>query len=229
MPPTALKGLNWCTDKFNEVIPDDRGGDTGDEAADPADKNNGFGFETIKIDARDKERLALKLSDYDLARLMDYFKESDASTKIDINKPGKVDPLLERIDLPGPMERHAAIKNAHMLIMGMHLLWHPVERAIFDHASMKSLGKTQNVGDGVAATVGRTRVIEGLRLAESIRKGLMRQERGFSMRLNQTPVQTPGLTAARRQASVDAIIKEVLAGRLSAVLPAPGIFERGNL
>jgi hypothetical protein len=101
-------------------------------------------------------------------------------------------------------------------MIGMHSLWHPVKRAIVDHATMTSLGITQGVGDGVAATVGRTRVIEGLRLAGSIRKGLARQERGFSMRLKQTPVQTPGLNAARRAASVDGIIKTVL-----AALPMP--------
>jgi hypothetical protein len=32
---------------------------------------------------------------------MTFFSECDASAKIDINKPGKVDPLLERIELPG--------------------------------------------------------------------------------------------------------------------------------
>ena len=207
MPATALKGSNLSTDNFFEVMPDDRYG-TGDDVDPKA--NKGFEPELINVDWRDKARLDIKLSGSDLVGLMKLFSERDASAKIDINKPGKVDPLLERIESPSPIERRTAIKFLRTLMMGMHSIWYPVKRAIADHATMKSLGKTQNVGDGVAATVGRTRVIEGLRLAESIRKGIVRQERGFSMRLNQTPVQTPGLNAARRQASVDEIIKEVV-------------------
>jgi hypothetical protein len=220
MPATAVKGSNLCTDNFFEVMPNDRWRGTGDNA-DPAE-NAGFEFEAINIDERDRERLALKLSDYDLVRLWDYFKECDESAKIDIdNLAGKADPLSECIDLPDPIERQTAIKVVRILMMGMRSLWHPVKRAITDHATMKSLGITQNVADGVAATVGRTRVIEGLRLAESIRKGLRRQERDFSMwlsqiRARQTMVHTPGLAAARRQASVDEIIREVI-----AVLPMP--------
>jgi len=42
---------------------------------------------------------------------------------------------------------------------------------------MKALGRLKARRWWRAATVGRWRVIEGLRLAESIRKGLARQER----------------------------------------------------
>src|SRR6202022_27739 len=143
----------------------------------PADKNDGYETEEVNIDESDKERLALKLSDHDLARLVDDLEEFDKLAKIDVNNLARnADPLAERIDLPGPIERQAAIKVLRMLMLGMRSLWHPVKRSISDHATMKSLGKTQGVGDGVEATVGRTRVIEGLRIAESIRKGLGRQE-----------------------------------------------------
>ena len=53
---------------------------------------------------------------------------------------------------------------------------------------MTSLGQSQGVRDDKAATVGRCRVIEGLRLAESIRRRLERQTR--------KPAAKP--TAARR-------------------------------
>jgi hypothetical protein len=215
MPAEAVKTLNLSAGDWVEV-------------AHPEEISEGFGVGRIKIDERDKERLALKLSDYDLACLVDDIKDCDELAKTDINKLVRnADPLPERIDLPGPIERQEAIKIVRMLMVGMRSLWHPVKRSITDHATMKSLGKTQNVGDGVAAAVGRARVIEGLRLAESIRKGLTRQERApFSMWLNQIrakqiPMQKPGLTAARRQASVDAIIKEVLAILPDKSLPKP--------
>ncbi len=215
IPAEAVKTLNLSAGDWVDV-------------ANPEEISEGFGVGRVKIDERDKERLALKLSDHDLACLVDYIKDSDELAKIDINDLVRdADPLPERIDLPGPIERQEAIKIVRMLMVGMRSLWHPVKRSITDHATMKSLGKTQNVGDGVAAAVGRARVIEGLRLAESIRKGLTRQERApFSMwldqiRAKQIPMQKPGLTAARRQASVDAIIKEVLAILPDKSLPKP--------
>jgi hypothetical protein len=103
----------------------------------------------------------------------------------------------------------------------MRSLWHPVIRAVVDHATMTSLGKSQNVGDAVAAAVGRTRVIEGLRLAESIRKGLARREQSFSMwqgviDAKQIRVPVSGMSFSQKLASVDGIIREVL-----AALPKP--------
>jgi hypothetical protein len=58
----------------------------------------------------------------------------------------------------------------------MRTLWPPLIRAIADRVTMHSLGRSQGVGDDKAATVGRWRVIEALRLAESIRRGLERQK-----------------------------------------------------
>jgi hypothetical protein len=236
MPAEAVKGSNLYTDTFHEVT-DPIGDDPND---DPADENEEYEVEKPEVDRRrDKngnDPLAIEISDYDLVMLWDYFKECDYLAKIDVNKlAGKSDPLPQRIELPGPIERQEAIKILRILMLGMRLLWHPVIRSIVNHATMNSLGKTQGVGDKVAATVGRTRVIEGLRLAESIRKGLARQERGFSMWLNQTrarqtPIQKPGLTAARLKASVDEIIKEVLVAVMKTApvvsMPMIGDYEQ---
>jgi hypothetical protein len=190
---------------------------------------DGFGLERVQIDESDKESLDLKLSDYELVRLVDDLRECDKLAKIDINKVVRnADPLPERIDLPGPIERQEAIKIVRMLRVGMRSLWHPVKRSITDHATMKSLGKTQNVGDGVAAAVGRARVVEGLRLAESIRKGLTRQERNFSMWLSQIRVKqevVPSvewrLSGRYKLGSVDEIVREVLAVLPDKSLPKP--------
>jgi hypothetical protein len=89
-------GSNVCTDGWEDV-PRATIEDPEDDAA---DVNDGFGVEGFYIDERDKERL-LKLSDYDLARLMDYFTKCNKLTKIDVDKSaGKSDPLLEQIDWP---------------------------------------------------------------------------------------------------------------------------------
>ena len=80
-------------------------------------------------------------------------------------------PLLPQVDFPSSDQRVESGKIIRMLRLGMRCFWHPVISAIADHATMASLGKTQGVGDHVAAAVGRTRVIEGLRQAELIRKG----------------------------------------------------------
>jgi hypothetical protein len=225
MPAEAVKGSNVCADGWEDVPR----ATIDDPEDDPADKNDGFGVEGLNINERDKERLAdekdkdslaIELSGYDLARLVDDLEKCDKLAKIDVNKLARnADPLAERIDLPGPIERQAAIKVLRMLMLGMRSLWHPIKRAIADHSTMKSLGKTQGVGDSVAAAVGRTRVIEGLRIAESIRKGLGRQDREFSVWLNQirakqTPVHRPGF-------SVDDIIKGTLAILPEKTLPKP--------
>ena len=180
-----------------------------------------FGLEAFHIDERDKQKLALKLSNYDLLKLRDYLEECDKLAKIDVNKLARnADPLTGQIELPGPDERQEAIKILCMLMLGMRSLWHPVIRAIADHATMTSQGKTQGVGDKVAAAVGRQRVIDGLRLAEWIRKGFSRQDRGgFSLwlsqiRARQTVVHRPGF-------SVDEIIREILAILPDKSLPKP--------
>jgi hypothetical protein len=153
-------------------------------------------------------RLDIQANDYDLLRLVDALEEMDKLAKIDVNdlmRDGP--PILPQVDFPSSDQRVESGKIIRMLMLGMRSLWHPVIRAIADHATMKSLG--QGNGKDVAAAVGRQRVIEGLRLAESIRKGLGRQDRDFSMWLNQirarhTIVHRPGF-------SVDDIIRGTLA------------------
>jgi hypothetical protein len=98
------------------------------------------------------------------------------------------------------------------------------------------LGKNEeengrNWNTAIWIAIGRQRVIEGLRIAESIRKGLSRQERPFSMwqnqiRARQIQIKKPGLTAARRQASVDEIIKAVLVATTPVIsMPMIGDYE----
>jgi hypothetical protein len=81
---------------------------------------------------------------------------------------------------------------------------------------MKTLGEGK--GRDVAAAVGRQRVIEGLRIAESIRKGLSRQDRAFSARVNQVRASQEAVPSTEwrrsdrfRLPSVDEIIKATLA------------------
>jgi hypothetical protein len=102
--------------------------------------------------------------------------EIDKSAKFDVKKLLNTAPPLPQEDFPDLDQRVESGKIIRILRLGMHTLWHPVIRAIADRVTMTSLGKTQGVGDGVAAAVGRQRVIEGLRVAESIRKGLERQK-----------------------------------------------------
>jgi hypothetical protein len=228
MPAEALPPLNiYVGDKISQST-EGTGAPTGpdDEAPDEAG-NEGIEFESINVGEADSDRsmrvmdengtehrLDIKTSDYDLLRLVDVIEDIDGLAKIDINKLAKLaPPILSQTDFPSDDQRAESGKIIRILMTGMHTLWHPVIRAIADHATMTSLG--QGKGKGVAAAVGRQRVIEGLRIAESIRKGLARQDRPFSMwqyqiRARQVPVRKSGLTAARRQASVDEIIKAVL-------------------
>jgi hypothetical protein len=227
MPAEAVKSLNLCTDGWSDAFSPDYK----DQEGFPDERNDGFGVTRFKVDERDKARLAIKLSDDDIASLTAYFKECDDLASIDTNKLVlKADPLPVRIDMPGSIERQEAIKIMRMLMVGMRSLWHPVKRAIVDHATMKSLGETQNVGDGVSATVGRTRVIEGLRLAESIRKKLNRQESDFSMWRNQVRAGQEQVTSVEwsltnryKLGSVD----EIISGTL-AVLSNPGAISPAN-
>jgi hypothetical protein len=212
MPTEAVKSLNLCADGWKDAFSPEYK----DPEADPDEKNEGFGVVRFKVDERDKKRLAIKLSDYDLASLAGYFKECDDSANIDRNKLVlKADPLPKRIDIPGPIERQHAIKIMRMLMVGMRSLWHPVKRAIVDHATMKSLGETQNVGDGVAAAVGRWRVIEGLRVAESIRKGIARSTERLAVdEAKHWPAKR------RHMAFLDKFINEVLTTVAAMPLPA---------
>jgi hypothetical protein len=235
MPAEALPPLNIYVGDTISQNTEGAGAPTGqdDEAPDEAG-NEGIEFERINVDVGETasersmcvmdedgttRRLDIKTDGYELLRLIDDFEDIDELAKIDINKLAlTADPLPERTDFPTVDQRAESIKIVRMLMLGLRTLWHPVKRAIGDHASMTSLGNTQN---GVAATVGRTRVIEGLRLAESIRKGLKRQAHGFSMwqsliDARQEMVPLSGIAASQNMASVDAIIREVL-----AALPKP--------
>jgi hypothetical protein len=120
-------------------------------------------------------RLDIEADHYDLLRLVDALEEIDALAKIDVDDlKDNAPPLLPQIDFPSSDQRAESGKIIRMLMVGLRTLWRPVICAIADHATMKSLG--QGKGKDVAAAVGRQRVIEGLLIAESIRKGLGRQE-----------------------------------------------------
>jgi hypothetical protein len=210
MPADATKSLNLCTDGWDELA---------DLADRLPDSESGFEHERrerlFNIDQSEKGKLALKLSDRDVAELVDYFEESDELAKIDVNKLAREeDPLPEQIDLPGCIERVQAGKIVRVLMLGMRSLWHPAKRAIVDHAAMKTLGEGK--GRDVAPAVGRQRVIEGLRIAESIRKGLSRQDRAFSARVNQVRASQEAVPSTEWRPSVDEIIKATL-----AILPMP--------
>jgi hypothetical protein len=175
MPAHATKALNLYVDNWEDVKhPEGTIQDEGNEGF-SNEENEGFEYEQNFIDKTQKDSLGLKVFEYDLLALVDGLEEIDELAKIDVNKlTREADPLPERVDFPSPIDRAESGKIIRVLKLGMRTLWHPVIRAIADHSTMKSLGKTQGVGDGVAAAVGRCRVIEGLRVAESIRKGIAR-------------------------------------------------------
>jgi hypothetical protein len=203
-PAEALPPLNiYVGDKVSQST-EGTGAPTGpdDEAPDEAG-NEGYEFEDIFVgdansgsDARwwkrlpdgsmcvmeedgTTRRLDIKVDGYALSRLFDALEEIDDAAKIDVNDlMRKAPPLLPQTDFPDALDRADAGKILRILMLGMRSLWRPVIRAIADHATtMTSLGKTQGAGDKVAAAVGRQRVIEGLRIAESIRKGIARSEK----------------------------------------------------
>jgi hypothetical protein len=207
MPAQAVSGMNLITGRWEEHLSSEEifGSCSEDEEIEAS-----FGQERFSVDRRTKESVALKLSDQDLISLADYFKEHDKLTAIDINKLAlNANPLPERIDLPKPIDRTESGKIIRMLMLGMRSLWRPVIRAIADHATMKALGKTQNVGDGVAASVGRTRIIEGLRVADSIKKRLARsKERPLVDEDRHWPAR---LARQRHMAFMDKFISEILA------------------
>jgi hypothetical protein len=189
-PAEALPPLNiYVGDKISQST-EGTGAPTGPDDESPDEVGNeGIEFESINVGEADSgrsmcvmdedgttRRLEVKTDDYNLLRLMDDFDECDDLAKIDVNDlMREAMPLLSQTDFPSSDQRAESGKIIRMLILGMRSLWHPVKHAIIDHADMKSLG--QGKGKDVAAAVGRQRVIEGLRLAESIRKGLTRPKR----------------------------------------------------
>jgi hypothetical protein len=207
-----------------DAILQDTGAPSGpdDESPDAKPENEGVKFERIIVGKADStrsmkvmdkdgvtRRLEIGTDDFTLLRLVDELDECDALAKIDINDlAGKPDPLPEQIDFPGPIERQTAIKLIRMLMVGMGPLWHPVIRAIADHVTMNSLGKSEGVGDDKAATVGRWRVIDGLRLAESIRKRVARSKEHLAV---DEAKHWPARRARQRHMSfMDNFISEIL-------------------
>ncbi|SHG69703.1 hypothetical protein [Bradyrhizobium erythrophlei] len=220
-PAEALPPLNIYVGDKKSQSTEGTGAPTGpdDEAPDEAG-NEGFGFKNFNICATDESgnatvtdvdgithRLEIKGDNYRIGRLIDDLREIDQLAKIDVNDLRREGPpLLPQVDFPDLDQRAESGKIIRMLMFGMRSLWHPVIRAIASHEDMKSFG--QGKGKDVAAAVGRQRIIEGLRLAESIRKGLGRQDRAFSVwqsqiRARQIRVDRPGF-------SVDDIIKGTL-------------------
>jgi hypothetical protein len=221
-PAEALSPLNiYVGDKISQTTVGTAPTGPDDEAPDEV-ANKGVEFESINVGKADSEldqearwwkllpdgsikvmdedgtthRLDIKTDDYAVMRLVDALGEIDESAKIDVNDlMREAPPLLPQTDFPSSDQRAESGKIIRILMLGMRSLWHPVIRAIASHADMKSL--SQGKGKDVAAAVGRQRVIEGLRLAESIRRGLGRNAR-------QTIVHRPGF-------SVDDIIRETLA------------------
>jgi hypothetical protein len=222
MPAEALPPFNiYIGDKRSQGA-DGTGPATGadDEAVDQ-DDNEGVYFESINVCQTDKSgntkvmdedgtthRLDIIAGDYAILSLIDALAEVDKTAKIDVNDlMSEAPPLLEQSDFPSSDQRAESGKIIRILMLGMRSLWLPVIRSIADHATMKSLG--QGKGKDVAAAVGRQRVIEGLRLVESIRRELGRKDRKFSMwqsqvRARQIRVDRPGF-------SVDDTIKGTLA------------------
>jgi hypothetical protein len=239
-PAEALPPLNiYVGDKLSQST-ERTGAPTGpdDEALDEAG-NEGVEFESINVGEADSRRsikviqedgtthrLEINADNYAVLRLVDELEEIDELARIDVNDlKREAPPLLPQVDFPSHDQRAESGKIIRMLQVGMRTLWHPVIRAIASHADMKSLG--QGKGKDTAAAVGRQRVIEGLRLAESIRKGLGRKDHVFSMwqsqiRARQTTVHRPGF-------SVDDIIKGtlgVLAGNAHLSQTADPVIKR---
>jgi hypothetical protein len=217
-PAEALPPLNiYVGDKTSQST-EGTGAPAGpdDEAPDDKVENEGFKFKRIKVDVgkgdlqgcirvMDENRTAhileIKADDYDVLRLIDALEEIDKLAKINVNDlMREVPPLLPQTDFPSADQRAESGKIIRTLMLGMRTLWHPVICTIADHADMKS--QSQGKGKDVAAAVGRQRVIEGLRIAESIRRGLGRQE--FVVRRTLEPFYTVATC-------LDEIIRGVLA------------------
>jgi hypothetical protein len=196
-PAEAMPSINiYVPDPISQST---GGAPTGedDEAPDPKDNNPGIRVTDINFVAKDKlERpivigydkkgskriyaLDINASGYDLLRLVDELNEIDKLAAFDIKDlVSEAPPLLPQNDFPSAEQRAESCKIILILMTQMRTLWQPVISAIADHATMKSLGEGR--GKDTVAAVGRQRLIEGLRLAESIRRELRRKERAFSM------------------------------------------------
>jgi hypothetical protein len=252
-PAEALPPLNIYVGDKNSQSTEGTGAPAGpdDEAPDEAG-NEGVEFESINVcqteggsgrtrqpalyrqSARSVQvmdedgtthRLEIKADGYAVLSLVDDLNECGKLAKIDVNEIKRnAPPLLPQTYFPSDGQRAESGKIIRMLMMGMRTLWPPVIQAITDHVTMASLapGKSKDV----AAAVGRQRVIEGLRVAESIKKGLKRQGRrrivskdhSFSIWLHQ--IRARQTTVSRPGFSVDDTIKGTLAV-LAESLPTP--------
>lgn len=168
MPAEAAKALNLYSGNWKEDIdPEDI---TGSE-----EKPASFGVELLGVSARDLERIKVRADAQTLVGLIAELNELDRVGKVDADKLLRgAGPRHTRVDLPCPDERAESGKIVRMLLVGMRTLWTPVKLAIHDHMEMYRLGISQGVRREPAAAVGRQRVIEGLRIADSIRKGIAR-------------------------------------------------------
>jgi hypothetical protein len=173
LPKEAIQPLNIRVDGSERMeVPEVDRPDGGF----PDDVNLGYGYKQGIVDETDKNNLNLKIDDYRIGRLIDELEEIDKSAKFNEKDLLRTNPPLPQVDFPDLEQRVESGKIIRILKVGMQTLWYPVIRAIESHATMTSLGRSQGVGEDKAATVGRWRVIEGLRLAESIRRRLERQK-----------------------------------------------------
>lgn len=103
-------------------------------------------------------------------------QEQPAPPKSNRQRP-VFDSRLEAVEL-----RIDADKTLRMLKAGMRTLWNPVKLAVVDRIELNELGTSDGVGPSGAAAAGRQRVIEGLRIAASIRSEISRHERALEAR-----------------------------------------------
>jgi hypothetical protein len=236
-PAEALPSLNIYIGDEGSQGTDGTGAATGPDDESPDDnENKGFEFESINVGEADSERgmcvmdedgttrrLEVKTDDYGVLRLIDALEEIDELAAINIDDLAPS--LLPQTDFPSSDQRAESGKIIRILLVGMRTLWPPVIRAIASHADMKSLG--QGKGKDVVAAVGRQRVIEGLRIAESIRKGLKKQpiRKGLTRKLDfsmwQNQIRARQTTVNRPGFSADDTIKGTLAVLADKSLPTP--------
>jgi hypothetical protein len=158
-PAGALPPLNiYVGDKTSQST-EGTGAPAGpdDEAPDEAG-NEGIEFESINVGEADgrssmcvmdedgtTRRLDIKTEDYAVLRLIDDLEEIDKLAKIDVDDLVRKAAPAPQVDFPSSDDREESGKIIRILMVGMHTLWHPIIRAIADHATMKSLGKSQGV------------------------------------------------------------------------------------
>ncbi len=117
---------------------------------------------------------------FEVLYIMDMVKALDRCERTKPAPPGSerdrpvFDSRLEAVEL-----RVEASEMLEKLKVRMGSLWKPVKLAVIDRVELHELGTTQGVGRDLAGAVGRQRVIEGLRIAASLRKGMAESQRGL--------------------------------------------------